>query len=182
VGIVLISQHNYVIPHAFSLTESCSNNVSEYNALFIRMQLAEEIGSKISKHTVIQNSSLTRFAGSTKSDMKTWRPITTWPLLWQRSLKTSILTIYRVSKIHMQMHWRPLPLRWPFSLEPQREYSSTVVTCTVANSPLKTVELQQETFKPKKFLRLWQVSSRGIGDSLKSTSSYMAYCLTTPKR
>jgi len=37
VGVVLISLHNYVIPHAFSLTESCSNNVSKYNALFIGM-------------------------------------------------------------------------------------------------------------------------------------------------
>jgi len=34
-GIVLISPHNYVIPHAISLTESCSNNVSEYNTLLI---------------------------------------------------------------------------------------------------------------------------------------------------
>ena len=28
VGVVLISPHNYVIPHAFTLTELCSNNVS----------------------------------------------------------------------------------------------------------------------------------------------------------
>jgi len=33
-----------VIPHAFSLTKSCSNNISEYNALLIGIQLAEEIG------------------------------------------------------------------------------------------------------------------------------------------
>ena len=46
VGIVLISPHNYVIPHAFSLTESCSNNVSEYNTFLIGMQLAEETGVK----------------------------------------------------------------------------------------------------------------------------------------
>jgi len=44
VGVVLIFPHNYVIPRTFSLTESCSNNVSEYNALLIGMQLAEEIG------------------------------------------------------------------------------------------------------------------------------------------
>jgi len=37
VGVVLISPHNYVIPRAFSLTESCSNNVSEYNTLLIGM-------------------------------------------------------------------------------------------------------------------------------------------------
>ena len=41
----LISPHNCVIPRAFSLTELCSNNVSEYNVLF-GMQLVEEIGVK----------------------------------------------------------------------------------------------------------------------------------------
>jgi len=46
VGVVLISPHNYVIPRAFSLTELCSNNISEYNALLIGMLLAEEIGVK----------------------------------------------------------------------------------------------------------------------------------------
>ena len=36
----------YVISRAFSLTKSCSNNVVEYNALLIGMQLAEEISVK----------------------------------------------------------------------------------------------------------------------------------------
>ena len=45
-GVVLISLHNYVFPCAFSLTELCSNNVSEYNAFLIEMQLVEEIGVK----------------------------------------------------------------------------------------------------------------------------------------
>jgi len=46
VGVVLISPHNYVISRVFSLTEPCSNNILEYNALLIGMQLAEEIGVK----------------------------------------------------------------------------------------------------------------------------------------
>ena len=46
VGVVLISPHNYVIPRAFSLIEPCSNNISEYNALLIEMQLAKELGVK----------------------------------------------------------------------------------------------------------------------------------------
>jgi len=46
VGIVPVSPQNYVIPHAFSLAESCSNNIVEYNALLIGMQLAEEIDVK----------------------------------------------------------------------------------------------------------------------------------------
>jgi len=33
VGVVLVSPQSYVIPRVFSLTESCSNNVAEYNAL-----------------------------------------------------------------------------------------------------------------------------------------------------
>ena len=45
-GVVLISPHNYIILRAFSLTKSYSNNISEYNALLIEMQLAEEIGVK----------------------------------------------------------------------------------------------------------------------------------------
>jgi len=46
VGLVLVSLQNYVIPSAFSLIEPCSNNVAEYNALLIGMQIANEIGVK----------------------------------------------------------------------------------------------------------------------------------------
>jgi len=42
----LVSSQSYVIPHAFSLTEPCSNNITEYNALLIRMQIANEIAIK----------------------------------------------------------------------------------------------------------------------------------------
>ena len=46
VGVVLFSLQNYVIPRAFSLTKPCSNNVAEYDALLIGMQIANEIGVK----------------------------------------------------------------------------------------------------------------------------------------
>ena len=46
VGVVLVSPQNYIISHAFSLTELCSNNIAEYNALLIGMQIADEIGVK----------------------------------------------------------------------------------------------------------------------------------------
>jgi len=46
VGVVLVSPQNYVIPRVFSLTEPCSNNITKYNALLIRMQLAEEVRVK----------------------------------------------------------------------------------------------------------------------------------------
>jgi len=42
--VALVLLHNYVIPSAFLLTDLCSNNVVEYNALLIKMQLADEIG------------------------------------------------------------------------------------------------------------------------------------------
>ena len=35
VVVVFISPHNHVLPCAFSLTEPCSNNVTEYNALLV---------------------------------------------------------------------------------------------------------------------------------------------------
>ena len=44
VGFVFISPQNHVLHRAFSLTESCSNNVTEYNALLIGLQLAHEMG------------------------------------------------------------------------------------------------------------------------------------------
>src|SRR5436190_20841136 len=44
VGIMLISPQNHVIPRAFSLTEPCTNNVAEYNALLIDLQLALQLG------------------------------------------------------------------------------------------------------------------------------------------
>ena len=47
VGAVLVSLQNYMIPRAFLLTEPCSNNVTEYNALLIGMQIAAEIGVRI---------------------------------------------------------------------------------------------------------------------------------------
>jgi len=44
VRVVFISPQNYVLSRAFSLTKSCSNNVAEYEALFIGLQLAHEMG------------------------------------------------------------------------------------------------------------------------------------------
>ena len=41
---MFISPQNHVLPRAFSLTESCSNNVAEYNALLIGLQLAHGMG------------------------------------------------------------------------------------------------------------------------------------------
>ena len=43
VGVMFISPQNHVLPRTFSLTESCSNNVAEYNALLISLQLAHKM-------------------------------------------------------------------------------------------------------------------------------------------
>ena len=52
VGVVFISPQNHVLPRAFSLTESCSNNVAEYNAL---LSSPTEWGYATLKLTAIQN-------------------------------------------------------------------------------------------------------------------------------
>jgi len=69
VGVVLVSQQNYVIPLAFSLTEPCSNNVAEYNALLIGMKVAYEIDVK--NLEAYGDSSLTKFTEGTKSGIET---------------------------------------------------------------------------------------------------------------
>ena len=79
-GVVLLSPQNYMIPHVFSLTELCSNNIAKYNALLIGMQLTEEIGVKNLKANSDSKLIINQVRGSMKSDMKTWCPITTQPL------------------------------------------------------------------------------------------------------
>ena len=44
VGVVFISPQNHVLSRVFLLTEHCSNNITEYNALIISLQLAYEMG------------------------------------------------------------------------------------------------------------------------------------------
>ncbi|KAA0049970.1 uncharacterized protein E5676_scaffold105G001190 [Cucumis melo var. makuwa] len=42
--IVLVSSEKYMLPYSFALVELCSNNVAEYHALIIGLQMALEIG------------------------------------------------------------------------------------------------------------------------------------------
>ncbi|XP_020245255.1 uncharacterized protein LOC109823389 [Asparagus officinalis] len=46
VGVIFISPQNHVLPRAVSLTEPCSNNVAEYNALLVGLEIAKQIGLK----------------------------------------------------------------------------------------------------------------------------------------
>ncbi|MBY3556089.1 ribonuclease HI family protein, partial [Modestobacter lapidis] len=44
IGILFVSPDKYMIPHAFSLLEPCSNNAAEYQALIVGLELALESG------------------------------------------------------------------------------------------------------------------------------------------
>ena len=46
VGVLFVSPNVHILPCAFSLTEPCSNNVTEYNTLLIGLQLAQQMGVK----------------------------------------------------------------------------------------------------------------------------------------
>ncbi|ONK60678.1 uncharacterized protein A4U43_C08F21380 [Asparagus officinalis] len=45
VGMVLVSPQNHVLFRAFSLTEPCTNNMAEYNALLIGLDFTKELGA-----------------------------------------------------------------------------------------------------------------------------------------
>ena len=44
-GVMFVSPHNHVLPRAFLLFEPCSNNVVQYNALLISLQLPCQMGA-----------------------------------------------------------------------------------------------------------------------------------------
>ena len=76
----------------------------------IRMQLAEEIGVKNLEAYGDSNLIVNKFHREYEVRHEDLVPHTTRPLTWQRSLKTFTSTMYRVNKMHMQMHWHPLLL------------------------------------------------------------------------
>lgn len=47
VGVILLSPQKHVIPCAFSLMESCSNNAVEYNTLLIGLEVTRKVGTWI---------------------------------------------------------------------------------------------------------------------------------------
>ena len=109
-GVVLISPQNYVIPHAFLLTEPCSNNVAEYNAILIGMQNTDEIGVKnleVYGDAKLIINQVRRKYEVRHEDLVLYHNAT---IHMTEKFKASILTMYLSSKIHMQMHWRLSPL------------------------------------------------------------------------
>jgi len=89
VGVVVVSPNDHVLPRAFSLTKSCSNNMVEYNALLIGLQLAWQMGVTYleaysdSKLIINQSKESMRFS------MKTWYLITIQPSNWLTHLMAS---------------------------------------------------------------------------------------------
>jgi len=45
-GVVLVSPEKHILPYSFALTQLCSNDVAEYQALVLGLQMALEIGIK----------------------------------------------------------------------------------------------------------------------------------------
>ena len=56
VGIVFISPQRQILPYSFILSERCSNNVAEYQALIIGLQMTIEM--KITSLEICGNSKL----------------------------------------------------------------------------------------------------------------------------
>ena len=90
VGVVLISPQNHVLPRAFSLTESCSNNVAEYNALLIGLQLAHGMGVRYLEAYGDSKLIINQIKGELRSVTKIWCLIITQSSNWLICLKASI--------------------------------------------------------------------------------------------
>lgn len=135
VGFVLMSPQNYVLPGAFSLIESCSNNIAEYNTLLIGMKITKEISVKNLKVYGDSKLIVNQVCGEYEVRMKTWYLITKRPFKWQRSSEASISNTYVMGKIRTQMHRRPLSLPGLYQSEWQRKYLSLLMTLLPKISP-----------------------------------------------
>jgi len=155
-GVILVSPHNYVIPHAFLLTDSCSNNVVEYNALLIGMQLADKIAvnleayddSKLIVNQVrgeykVRHEDLIPYHNATINMAEKFKSFYINHVLWQQNAHADTLTSIAASpallagtKEEVLVHNRDLHCL-KFTLE--------------ENKP------QKKIFKSKRFSRLQQV-------------------------
>ena len=113
-GVVLVSLQNYVISRAFSLTETYSNNVAEYNALMIGMKIANEIGVKNLEAYSESKLIVNQVRGEYEFKDEDLVPYHNATIYMERGLETSTLTMYLASKMRMQMHWHPSLRPWIF--------------------------------------------------------------------
>ena len=84
------------------------------------MQLAEEIGVKNLEAYGDSKLIVNQVHGDYEVRHEDLVPYHNATIDRQRSLKTSLLTMYRVSKMRMQMHWCLSLLHGPFQLELER--------------------------------------------------------------
>ena len=159
VGVALVSLWNYMVPCAFLLAESYTNNVTEYNALLISMQLAQEIGVKHLK--AYGDSKL--FINQVRGEYEVWHE----DLVPYHNTTVNMVEKFRSFYINNIPHQQnahvdalaSLTAHWLFQPEWQRKYLYTVMACTARNSPLKIARVQKESFKSMWFLRLQQVQN-----------------------
>src|SRR5438270_9487150 len=90
VRIVFFSPQNHVIPRVFSLTEPCTNNVAEYNALLIGLQLAHQLGVRNLQAYGDSELIVNQLRGDMRSEVMTSSPISTPHYKWRSNSKASI--------------------------------------------------------------------------------------------
>jgi len=101
VGLVLVFPQNYAIPRELSLTKSCSNNVAEYNALLIGMQIVDEIGVKNLKAYGDSKLIVNQIRGEYEVRLEDLVPYHNATIHMAESSETSTLTTYLASKMRM---------------------------------------------------------------------------------
>ena len=155
---------------------------SEYNALLIRMQIADEIGiknleaygdSKLIINQVrgeyeVRHEDLVSYFNATISMAERFGNFYIDHIPCQQNVHADALASLIASLA--------LP---PGVVE---KNLSIATTCIAQESLLKIVKSRQETVKPKKLLRRQRVQSLGIGDSRTLTMPCTTFCLMIPKR
>ena len=110
VGVVFISPQNHVLPRAFSLTESCSNNVAEYNALLIGLQLAHEMGVRYLEAYGDSKLIINQIKGDMRSATQIWYLIIMQSSKWLTHLMVFISVMCpdpRILRPTLWLHWQP---------------------------------------------------------------------------
>ena len=141
VGVVLVSPQNYTISRAFLLTELCSNNVAEYNALLIGMRIADKIGVKNLEAYSDSKLIVNQVRGEYEVRHEDLVPYHKAIIYMEESPETSASIMYLASKIGMQIHWHLSLPPWLFQPEQHRKYPSTTMTCIVQYLLLKTTKI-----------------------------------------
>ena len=104
VGVVLVCPQNYIIPRAFLLIMPCSNNVAEYNALLIGMQIADEIGVKNLEAYGDSKLIVNQVCGKYEvrhEDLVLYHNAT---IYMAERFRNFYMTMYLTSKMRMQIH------------------------------------------------------------------------------